>query len=328
MKKLIVIGAYPNTPKKHEVLKNQLISLNSLKFSGFDFMLVTHHPVLTDIQEMVDYYIYDNNQTLTPLDKSTYFWLDTDSFFLRINNSRHALPISQSMFNAFKFSEIKNYDFVYFMENDNWFSEIDVMKLNELVELMNKENKKCIFFKPESYKDNDSYVYETQLFGITPKYFNEIFKLPTTENEYFYHYAYPVSLELGFYNNLCRYENNFLIINQHSYEYFNSSQINIFRMEHFIVDLLHNSNNNEEPILFFQNSNGDKECRIVVKINDEVIADTPVHPHVWSYQGFSYDNQKLRVEVYIDGTLEIIREYTLDETLKGKIMENGIIDFY
>ena len=37
MKKLIVIGAYPNTPKKEEVLINEI---NSLKDSGFDFVRI------------------------------------------------------------------------------------------------------------------------------------------------------------------------------------------------------------------------------------------------------------------------------------------------
>jgi hypothetical protein len=325
MKKLIVIGAYPNTPKKEEVLKSEI---SSLKHLGFDFMLVSHYPISSEIQGMVDYYIYDKNQTLTPLDKATYNWFQTNLFILRVNNSRHALPICQNMSNAFKFAEINNYDFVFFTENDNIFSYEDSIKISKLVGDAILNDKSAIFFKPNNYLDNNSMVYETQIFGIQPKRFNEIFKLPLTGENFFSHPEYPISLELGFYNSLNSFEKEFLIIDQHSSNYFNSSQINIFRMEHFIVDLLHNSNNNEEPILFFQNRNGDKECRIVVKINDEVIADTPVHPHVWSYQGFSYDNQKLRVEVYIDGTLEIIREYTLDETLKGKIMENGIIDFY
>jgi len=101
-------------------------------------------------------------------------------------------------------------------------------------------------------------------------------------------------------------------------------------MEHFIVDLLYNSSNENEPVLFFQNrNNGDvKECRLVAKVNDDIIADTLVQPGVWSYQVFRYENQTLRVEIYMDGTLEIVREYTLNESLRNKINENGIIDFY
>ena len=328
MKKLIVIGAYPNTPKKCEVLINQLCSLRSLKYSGFDFMLVTHYPVLTDIQEMVDYYIYDKNQTLTPLDKTTYFWFRTENFLVRFNNSRHALPISQSMNNAFKFSEIKNYDFVYFIENDNWFSETDVMKLNELVETLNRENKKCVFFKPETYKDNGSYVYETQLFGVSPKYFNEIFKLPTTEYEYFSNPSYPVSLELGFYNSLSKYENDFLIINQHSYEYFNNSLINIFRVENLLIDLVYNSKNPDKPTLFcYGNRVTDNSNRIIVKLNNEVINDVVINQHSWFYNVFDLIGDTLSIEVYDNDILQENKTYILNKDLLEVLIDKGIIDF-
>jgi hypothetical protein len=326
-KKLIVIGSYPNTPKKEEVLK---LEIESLKGLGFDFMLVSHYPVSSEIQNMVDYYIYDKNQTLTPLEKTTYYWFQTDIFILRVNNSRHALPICQNMYNAFKMAEIKEYDFVFFCENDNIFSNDDAIKLSNLVNDAVLEKKSGIFFKPYNYQDNHSKVYETQMFGIQPKRFNELFKLPLTGDEFFENPDYSISLELGFYNSLKEFEDEFLIIDQHSYNYFTNSQINIFRMEHFIVDLLFNSSNEFEPVLFFQNrNNGDiKECRIVIKLDDIVKTDMVVQTGIWSYQVFNYTNQKLRIEVFMDNTLEIIRDYILDDVLKNKIKENGIIDFY
>jgi hypothetical protein len=227
-------------------------------------------------------------------------------------------------------AEIKKYDFVFFCENDNIFSDVDAIKLSNLVDVAVSEKKSGIFFKPHNYQDNHSKVYETQMFGIQPKRFNEIFKLPLTGDEFFDNPDYPISLELGFYNSLKQFENEFLIIDEHSFNYFTNSQINIFRMEHFIVDLLYNSSNDNEPVLFFQNRNqGDvKECRLIVKINDNVITDTLVHSGTWSYQSFKYENQKLSIEVFIDGTLEILKKYTLDGILKNKIKENGIIDFY
>jgi hypothetical protein len=328
MKKLIVIGAYPNTPKKNEVLINQLNSLNPLKLLGFDFMLITHYPVLDTIQTMVDYYIYDKYQTLTPLDKTTYFWFKTDNFFIRLNNSRHALPISQSMNTAFKFSEIKNYDFVYFIENDNWFSKTDVIKLNELVELMNEENKKCVFFKPETYKDNGSYVYETQLFGVSPKYFNEVFKLPITEDEYFSNPSYPVSLELGFYDNLYKYENDFLIINQHSYEYFNNSLINIFRVENLLIELIHNIKNPDKPILFcYGNRISDSTIKIIIKINNEIINDKVLRQNEWSYHLFDLNEDLLSVEIYNNNILQENKTYFLNKDLLEVLKDKGTIEF-
>jgi hypothetical protein len=327
MNKLIVIGSYPNTPKKEEVLISEIKSLKNL---GFDFLLVSHFPISTEIQNMVDYYIFEKNQTLTPLDKTTYYWYQTDFFIMRVNNSRHALPICQNMSNAFNFAENKNYDFVFFTENDNIFSELDSKKLSSLVDEAINNNKSAIFFKPHNYHDNGSKVYETQMFGVNPKRFNELLKLPLTGDEYFSHPDYPISLELGFYNELKNYEDEFLIIDEHSFNYFTSSQINLFRVENFLVDLIYNSSDEDSPILFIQNRNNGnvKECRLVIKVDNVVMLDSLIHEGVWSYYVFKYENQNLHVEVYMDGTMEIIRNYKLNEDLKRNIKDNGIIDFF
>lgn len=326
MKKLIVIGAYPNSPKKEQVLINQI---NSIKHLDFDIMLVTHYPTSTEVQDIVDYYIYDKNQTLTPLDKTTYFWFKTDYFLVRINNSRHALPICQNMENAFKFSEIKNYDFVYFLENDNLFSENDSNKLSDLVDIMINENKHCIFFKPENYRDNESYVYETQIFGVSPKYFNEKFKLPITEKDFFTNPERPISLELGFYNHLKEYEDDFLIIDQHSYEYFNESKINLFRMEDIVFDLVYNSVIPEKPIVFLRSNGKDNVVyKLIVKMNGEVITDRDILPNYWFYKDFSLNGEKLEIMVYNNNVLEQVKSYILNEDLLINIKNNGIIDLY
>jgi len=324
MKKLIVIGAYPNTPKKEEVLINEI---NSLKNSNFDFMLVSHYPVSIELQSMVDYYIYDKNQTLTPLEKSPYYWFKTDSFFLRVNNSRHSLPICQNMFNAFKFADIKKYDFVYFIENDNLFSENDVTKLNQLVDTMVEKRKKCIFFKPEGYRDSGSYVYETQLFGITPSYFNEILKLPVTENEWYEHLM-PLTLELAFFQKLQNYEHEFLIINEHSSEYFSESDINLFRVENFILEVLYNVTDPSTPILYCHSgSRNSYEYRVVIKINNKIIDDKIVYPTHWFYTSLSLRDDELVIEVYENNKLEYIKTITLNETNLEQIKEKGLIEF-
>lgn len=324
MKKLIVIGAYPNTPKKEEILRNEI---NSLLGLGFDFMLISHYPVSVELQSMVDYYIYDKNQTLTPIERSPHYWSDNGGFSLKVFNSRHSLPICQNMYNAFKFSELKNYDFVYFIENDNLFSNNDAEKLNTLIDTMVNENKKCIFFKPEGYRDQGSYVYETQMFGISPKYFNERFILPTTESEW-YSENMPTTLELGFYEKLKQFEDDFLIIPEHSSEYFSESDINLFRVENFILEVLYNVKNPTTPILYCHcGVRSPYNYRVVVRVNDKLIEDKIVFPTHWFYIPLSLRDDKLIIEVYEDDTLEYVKTLTMSEDSLEKIKEKGLIEF-
>ena len=324
MKVLFVIGAYPNTQKKEDVLKQEI---ESLKHLGFEFMIVSHYPVSVELQSMVDYYIYDKNQTLTPMDRSPYYWYNNNNFHIKVFNSRHSLPICQNMFNSFKFSEIKNYDFVFFIENDNIFTENDSNKFIDLLNEMISKNKKCIFFKPESFRQDDSYVYETQLFGISPKYLNEKFIIPTTENEW-YETGMSHTLELAFFNKLNQYEDDFLIIDIHSSEYFSESQINIFRVESFIFELLYNIHNPSYPVLYCHNNSLKNEIKkIVVELNGEIIEDKVMFPSHWFYRELLLDNSTLKLTVFDnDDTIDYIKTYVLSENNLENIKNKGIIE--
>jgi hypothetical protein len=337
MKKLFVIGAYPNSKKKEDVLKKEILSLKHL---DYDIMIVSHYPVSEEIQLMVDFYLYDKNQKLTPQQKingdmsSPYYWVSQQSFYLRVFNQRHSLPICQNMFNSFYFSEIQKYDFVFFLENDNIFTKEDSFKFNVLLDEMILNNKKCIFFKTPSHtQDSFDYragitnLYETQLFGITPQYFNEIFKLPTNEKEWF-EYKMGFTLEESFYLKLNMFEDNFLIIPNYSYTLFEKSNINIFRVESFILEILYNESNPFSPILYCENnSNCDETKKISIKIND-IIENNEVLPSHWFYKVLSLDGSELIMTVFDEnGDIDFSKKIHLIKENLEQIKEKGVILF-
>ena len=337
MKKLFVIGAYPNSKKKEDILKKEILSLKHL---DYDIMIVSHYPVSEEIQLMVDFYLYDKNQILTPQQHSNgtmtspYYWVGQPSFYLKVFNQRHALPICQNMFNSFKFSEIQKYDFVFFLENDNIFSKDDSLKFDELLNDMILKGKKCIFFKTPShtqdsseYREGITNLYETQLFGITPQYFNEIFKLPTNEKEWF-DYEMGFTLEESFYLKLNMFEDNFLIIPDYSYTFFEESDINIFRVESFILEVLYNESNPFSPILYCENnSNCNETKKISIKIND-IVENTEVLTSHWFYKVLSLDGSDLIMTVFDEnGDIDFSKKIHLIEDNLEQIKEKGIILF-
>lgn len=337
MKKLFVIGAYPNSKKKEDVLKKEILSLKHL---DYDIMIVSHYPVSEEIQLMVDYYLYDKNQILTPQQNtdgtmsSPYYWVTQSSFNLKVFNQRHALPICQNMFNSFKFSETQKYDFVFFLENDNIFSKDDSLKFDELLKDMVLNDKKCIFFKTHNHtQDSPEYIegitnlYETQLFGITPQYFNEIFKLPTNEKEWV-EYGMEYTLEGSFYSKLKMYEDNFLIISGYSYQFFGESDINLFRVESLILEVLYNKSNPSSPILYCENnSHSDEIKKISIKINDD-IENTNLLPSHWFYKELSLDGGELIITVFDEnGDIDFSKKIHLIKANLEQIKEKGIILF-
>ena len=341
MKKLFIIGAYPNTKKKEDVLKKQILSLNHL---DYDIMIVSHYPVSEEIQLMVDFYLYDKNQKLTPQFKdndnnegksySPYYWIAQDFCYIKIFNQRHALPICQNMFNSFKFSEIQKYDFVFFLENDNIFKEDDSLKFDLLLNDMILNNKKCIFFKTSTatqgdfeFRDGVTSLYETQLFGVTPQYFNEIFKLPINEKEWF-EFEMGYTLEESFFIKLNMFEENFLIVPDYSFNFFKDSEINLFRIESFLLEVLYNTSNPLAPILYCQNNSYFNESKKIVINNNGIINNVEVHPSHWYINELSLDGSELIITVFDeDNTVDFIKKIHLTDVNLPQIKENGIIIF-
>jgi hypothetical protein len=336
MRKLFVIGAYPNSKKKEDVLKKEILSLKHL---DYDIMVVTHYPIPEEIQLMVDYYLYDKHQTLTPqfIDGqaySPYRWAAQPLFYAKVFNQRQALPICQNMVNSFNFSEILKYDFVFFLENDNIFNKGDSLKFDTLLNEMVLNNKKCVFFKtPSPLSDNFEFregvesFYETQIFGITPKYFNEIFKLPTNEKEWV-EFGMGYTLEESFFIKLNMYENNFLIVSDYSFNFFKDSEINLFRAESFILDVLYNETNPSSPILYCENNSYFNELKkFSIDING-VIENNEILPSHWFYKPLSLDGSELTITVFDeDGNTDFIKTVHLVEDNLEQIKEKGIIIF-
>ena len=129
MKNLFIIDTYPVSPKQEEIL---IECIEKLKFLKWDILLVSHLPIKTEIQEMVDYLIYDKDNTFLPSNITPFNWFEIGgNLKVEILNGGHTLPICRNMFNSIKFAEDNYYDFFFFLEFDNLFSESDLLKFND-----------------------------------------------------------------------------------------------------------------------------------------------------------------------------------------------------
>ena len=79
---LIIIGTYPNTIKRKQLT---IDCINSLRPTGRKIMLVSHYPVSDEIQQMVDYYVYDSHNPTTHHSYYTRFYHYMPDFDVDIN---------------------------------------------------------------------------------------------------------------------------------------------------------------------------------------------------------------------------------------------------
>lgn len=165
MKKIFIIDTYPKTEKQKKILGE---CIESIKLIGWDILLVSHFPVSEEIQERVTYFIYDKNNSFVPPNITPHTFLSNSFFDSKVYSSGHALAITINMFNGFKFAECYGYDFCYFMESDSILSKNDIDKLDNLVNLMELENKDMIIFNPDNFIVGDCYHSEDGPFFTRP----------------------------------------------------------------------------------------------------------------------------------------------------------------
>jgi glycosyltransferase involved in cell wall biosynthesis len=101
-KELIVIGTYPNTSIRQQLTVDCIAAASEL---GRPIMLVSHYPVDKDIQDLVDYYVYDRHNPLTHHSYYNQFTRNTDEISVKMRiegNSNQSLTVLTNLVNGAK----------------------------------------------------------------------------------------------------------------------------------------------------------------------------------------------------------------------------------
>ena len=165
MKKIIIIGTYPSTEYTEKLLVD---CISSLENKGYDLMIVSHYPVPQHIQERVNYYIFDKDNTLDPMELSPSAWMYNDIFDVHVKGTSRVGVIVKNMLNGISFAKYLGYDYFIYMESDNIIHPDDFIKLDETINDLYVQDKKMFFF---NYKLEKSFIYESLMFGGTPDLF-------------------------------------------------------------------------------------------------------------------------------------------------------------
>jgi glycosyltransferase involved in cell wall biosynthesis len=129
----IILGTYPNIKDRIQWTKD---TINSLKSLGRKIILVSHYPVDVDIQNMVDYYIYDVHNPLTHHSYYTRFYNDRPDYFAEINinglkNSNQSLTVLTNIFNAAKVAKELGFKRFFYTTYDVVLDPRDIPAVND-----------------------------------------------------------------------------------------------------------------------------------------------------------------------------------------------------
>ncbi len=317
MKKIIIISSYSDIPEKEKTLVD---CINSVSGKGYDIMITSHYPVPDYIQRMVNYCIYDSDNTFLPIQHSPYYWVNNSIFNYRININSHNLTILRNISNGVNISKSLGYELFYFMEYDNIFEESDFNKLDNLMNSMCINEKDMIFFKPTFSNENGLITeYCTLVFGGRLSWFLNTMRIPKSIEEYSDWVVEAPSniLEQIFYSKLFNYEYRFIIEPIIVENYFDKSIMNKYSS----VVICEPCVSNDNDIFLFINNFSSKS--IIVEINSQSLE---LSSTAWYYQFISTDLDIIIKDV---NTNEIFsrKKFKLSELNKEEISNKSTINF-
>jgi len=184
---IFVLDAWPNSPEKEADLLECIKKLR--EFSGIPILLATHYPIRPEIQQLVDYFIYDKDNPI--LLRSEFSqnsvnsgrWSSTPDF--RIDSElpfHHDYAIWKTMQNAFNFCKYLGKKVIHFIEYDNL---IDTFQFKQaFMEPMKYHDFVIYEYSKGSLKDFDPYC-ATYIFSIKTDIAVQAVSQVNSRSEYF-----------------------------------------------------------------------------------------------------------------------------------------------
>jgi len=129
-KELIVIGTYPNTKIREDLTVD---CIESAKKLDRPIMLVSHYPVHTRIQKMVDHYVYDAHNPLTHHSYYNRFSRSTSDYDVQMRiegDSNQSLTVLTNLVNASKAARGLGYTKMFYVTFDIELDENDFDEIN------------------------------------------------------------------------------------------------------------------------------------------------------------------------------------------------------
>jgi autotransporter strand-loop-strand O-heptosyltransferase len=222
---IFVIDTWVDTISK----ENDLIKLiNRLKEYGIDIIIASHYPISSNIQEMVEYFIYDKeNPLLLNEEFDTYGvnsqrWTNMPGCTVTNNKSfHHDYAIWTTMRNSFHFAEMLGKKFIHFMDFDNF---------PDLIQYKQAFLERIIEFDAVVYEYDEGSINETlngeycatYIFSIKTEYAIKVVDSITSKQDFFTNKPRGWTLECQFLQTLKKHT-----INIHRTDYIaNDNELN------------------------------------------------------------------------------------------------------
>jgi hypothetical protein len=272
-KNVVVMSCYPTTKSGIDLTKK---AITTIKNQGYDIILTSHAVVPTELQDMVDYVVYDSNNILVYHDFYNYFWCELGKYRVDMNLSGegnhiyHGSAVYTNYYNGISFAKSLCYDNAICMNFDMNLTDGSV-----ITNIINSLNNKSGFFNIR--KADEGMLLMTVLFGINIDFFLNHFKPVKNGNDYndwkFHVGSESNGLENIFYHTLKKNLNEIECVNDVEYtDILKSCEIDqCSRVEYFTALSVANNPKSFGILLRVSNQIDDRDVNIDVIHNEKLI---------------------------------------------------------
>lgn len=327
---MVIITTYPNTTKRKQLTKE---CIESFKKLGRKIILVSHYPVSSEIQKLVDHYIYDRNNVMIHHSYYNRFYRNTDQFSLQININNHrksnqSLAAMVNLFNGIKFAKGLGASKVMTVVYDVVLNDKDIPLIEDYFKKIDEGWKCCL-----SYLDTDLGLgVETTAMVFSTDYFLKMF--PDVRDGH----QFTVMCEnMGRHNFLEHYfmgvlknEVGLWIVSNDQKTIIPYSGLGVSSNSEYFSLVSINGSKSDWMFYFYTYNLDERSLEIIVKEEDRmiynqkvVILDNREYLHKVSYYGRPME---IVVSFYDGDNLYKKETYLLNETTIDGHLNNGIFE--
>jgi glycosyltransferase involved in cell wall biosynthesis len=328
-KPIIVISTYPNSQHVIDLTKE---SITSVKNQGYDVILVSHAPVSEELQNMVDYYVFDKKNILTYHDFYSKAWQQSDEVEMIMNiktegnHLYHGPAVYTNYHNGISLANNLGYKNVICFNYDMVITDDNVIKYFNTHLASNK----AVY---NHFTASEGKSLRTVIFATNTDFFLSNFRTIKTETEYTQWQSDIESesngLENMFYHNLKNNLQHVKLIDNHEYdELLKTCKTDICSMvEYFNVLPVKNYDNVFSIWLSTSNLVDNRNFTILVEKNnkkiDEIIIDIKTSQYRYKTYLFT-PGDKYNIVLNQNGLLKktIVID---DDYFNNKLKENGLL---
>lgn len=299
-KNVIIISSYANTEQKAASLKR---CIHQLKKLSLDTILVSNYTDADDIKSLVNYYIHDPENTLLSKEKSPVKWFADGNETIHIHHKGNSYMCCKHMYVGINFAK-NRYDNFLYTEYDNFISDADLPKIQDIFEKLKTKNAWICDFVA-----NGDLFYETNIFAGNVNFFSEKIRFVKSIEEWNNMEPYSrmnETLEKIFPVLLNSYKDQIYFTGLSLDKYFDKSEIDVFSA-YSNVNIAYNNEDRSTPMIFIITNNAQYQ----ILLNDQVVYQKYHLKNDWIKYPIKITNEETNVKIKTNDQLLIDTDLSL-----------------